>query len=90
MNNLNFTYPAIYYLDGDSIIVEVPDLHIGPFEVDVKDQDKLFDITWDKAAQTVQLMLFSGIEPPPSRTLEDLEVSPDNEKDAFLIELISK
>lgn len=90
MNNLNFTYPAIYYLDGDSIIVEVPDLHIGPFEVDVKDQDKLFDITWDKAAQTVQLMLFSGIEPPPSRTLEDLEVSPGNEKDAFLIELISK
>lgn len=90
MNNLNFTYPAIYYLDGDNIIVEVPDLHIGPFEISKDDSDKLFDITWDKAAQTVQLMLFSGIEPPPSRTLEDLEISPDNDKDAFLIELISQ
>lgn len=90
MNDLSFTYPAIYYSDGETITVEIPDLPIEPIKISEKDRDKLFDITWDKAAQTVQLMLFSGIEPPPSRTLQDLEVSPYEDRDAFLIELISK
>lgn len=87
---MNFTYPAIYYDDGEYIYVEIPDLDIEDFKIPLKDINLLVDVAWTKAAREVQRLIESGIEPPPSRTLDDLEVYEGNEKDAFLIELIGK
>lgn len=87
---LHLTYPAFYSSDGQYIMVEVPDLGIKPFLISEANRAALADITWELAAQTVQKMLSQGEPLPPCRTLEDLEVSEDEDRDAFLIELISQ
>lgn len=88
--NLNFTYPAIFYDEDDYIVVEVPALGIEPFKIPQSMRSQMVDIVWTTAAQKVEQMIRNGIEPPASQTLDDLEVYEGNEKDAFLIELISE
>lgn len=87
-NKLYFCYPAIYEDTDEYTVIEVPDLGIGPFKVKPEDRPRMADITWELAVQKIMQMINSGIMPPPNRTLEDLEVSEDNDKDAFLVELI--
>lgn len=90
MTELNFTYPAFYRTDGENIYVEIPDLEIEPFVISEEQRCQLVDIAWTLAAHRVEELLRNGLTPPPSRTLEDLEISDDEDRDAFLIELISK
>ncbi len=87
-NEITFTYPAIYYDDGEYIYVEIPDLDIEDFKIPISQRQEMVDIAWNKAAQLLTKKIRSGELPPPSKGLEELEVYEGNEKDAFLIELI--